>query len=697
MTAPESTRLAAIPTAGLDAWRSGRASFVEGLLPSDAVRLDPADVIALLRDRYGEVVDLALDAGAVHPDDLPADVRAKLASPVAAEPDGAWLKRANVVGINVRTVSDVWGIVPYVLTVPAIQSAIHLLPILEPGVLASMYGPISWNVDPALRSERLAALRPALDTAEQQLRAVVHLCHVMGRTVGMDVIPHTDRYAEVALANPSLYEWLERRGDRIVRHGDEVAPAVEREILRWLAAHGPAVGGAVPGSADALFRELPESARLELLFGRVADPDGRQQRRLMLVRVLHAAGLETVPATMAPPYRGIEVDPRPEARGVDAGGLEWREYRISRPTPMSRVFGPLARFHLWEAVGPGSWELDFRRPREAAWRYVIDRYADLRARIGFDWMRGDMAHVQMRPDGVARDAGDRYDLLGAIASSVRTRGVAHFAYHAESFLAPADTIGYGDEEDHLEAAGADVSLGDLQSVALDDPRFSRSFRRYLDLLETRSFAPSFTVITADKDDPRFDSFYLAGNELRLLLALLLPDMPSYMALGFEQRDVHPTPAPNEHYTKHYVFHAGDGPKATHGPYVWGSNRSLFQRLTRIRAFADELGGSLAAARVDWLRPPDATGESRLLAWRVIGDGSAGLDLVCLANLDLSDASGPFALPAPALPASATWTGLLSTGGGSPTAAPAWNGRQWIVEGLAPGEGRVYRLGHASGG
>ena len=53
--------------------------------------------------------------------------------------------------------------------------------------------------------------------------------------------------------------------------------------------------------------------------------------------------------------------------------------------------------------------------------------------------------------------------------------------------------------------------------------------------------------------PRFDQFYLTGNEIVILSLCFSPDMPSYMALGFECRDPHPVPVANEYYTKLYVF------------------------------------------------------------------------------------------------------------------------------------------------
>ena len=673
-------------------YATGATTFVVGLAPSDAVRLDAGDVLRLLRARLGDTLDMALVAaegpGPVAPSAIPAALR----SPVAERPDGGWLRRADIVGVNVRTVGDIFGVVAYALTIPAAQGAMHLLPILEPGVVASLYGPSSWQVDPAIRSAGLAAARPGLATAELQVRAVVHLLHALGRTVGMDVVPHTDRFSEMVLAQPGHFEWLERRDDRIARFGPAVVADVERWIHRWLAARGPAVGPPAPTSADVLFRDWSEADRLGALFGEPGDHDGRRERRIALIRDLHPTGLETVPATMAPPYRGIEVDPSASARIVDGLGLEWREYRIAKPEPMSRVFGPLARYALYETVAPDDWTLDFDRPREAVWQYVASRFADLRERCGFDFMRGDMAHVQMRPAGVPPVPPPAYDILGAVRDEVRLRrGVPSFAYLAETFLAPPGTMAYGDEADHLDAVGADATLGDLQSAAIDSPEFSHALRRYRDLLTTRSFAPAFTVMTADKDDPRFDRFYWAGNEARLFMALFLPDMPSYMGLGFEMRDRHDRPAPNEHYTKLYVFRRTSGPTATHGPYVWGANRALFATVTRIRQVADAWRPALAESSVTWLRPPDATGVERVVAWLIEGPER----LLAVVNLDPNRAAPGCWIPGTSVEdAPPTWRRDFSTtsedGDDGADAELRWNGRGWPLAGLAPGEARLYR-------
>jgi hypothetical protein len=296
----------------------------------------------------------------------------------------------------------------------------------------------------------------------------------------------------------------------------------------------------------------------------------------------------------------------------------------------------------------------------------------------------------MRPEGVPLQPDPYYDLLGAVKHFIQRQGEPHFGYFAESFLPPRDVMGYGEEMDHLEFSQAEATLGDLQSSVVGSPEFIQRLRYYLDLLATRACAPSFTVLTADKDDPRFDHFYLAGNEIRLFLAFFLFDMPSYMALGFESRDPHPQAAPNEHYSKLYVFHENHGPKATHGPFVWGTNAALYSSLTRLKLFADGLHPACESWRTRWLIPPDATGASKLIAWTLAGERP---EMAFVVNLDPANPMGRFALPA--LQGQPVWACAFSTVraalyGDEP---PQWNGLQQVFLGLEAGECRAYRLAY----
>jgi hypothetical protein len=393
---------------------------------------------------------------------------------------------------------------------------------------------------------------------------------------------------------------------------------------------------------------------------------------------------------MAPPYRGIEVDP--DTHYEDADGHIWRDYRITQPQSMSRVFGPLARYKLYERLDDNrNWQIDFDRPREEVWRYVCERYAEIQRRFGFDFMRGDMSHVQMRPGGVPEEINERYDLLKAVRSHIRSANDApYFGYFAETFISPRNIMAYGDEIDHLEACDAEVTLGDLQSVPVPSDDFIRRLRWYRDIAEHRPLTPSFTIMTGDKDDPRFDGFYLSGNELRLFAGLFLTDMPSYMGLGFESRDIHNSPAPNEHYTKLYVFQETEGPKATTGPYRFGRNGNLFYHLTRIRLFAEEILPDIEGAACRWLVPPDATASQKFFAWTQAGDprylfvGNAHTD-AAVENFDIPLGAG--------LGRNTRLTPVFSTAlGCSEWELRAPNdGRRVRIRRLESGEARAYRL------
>jgi hypothetical protein len=477
-----------------------------------------------------------------------------------------------------------------------------------------------------------------------------------------------------------------------VDHAENLHEEVQKSIMDFLVARGSATRDAFPQSPDVFFsRGFPEERRLRVLFGPASERERRSQRRNALVKHLHALGYEPVPATMAPPYRGLKVDPGTSY--TDSQGLVWHDYLITQPQAMSRVFGPLTRYKLYGRLDDNAdWRIDFERPRQQVWEYICNAYYDAQQRYGFDFMRGDMSHVQMRPEGVPEFIDETYDILGAVKHYIQTeKGVRHFGYFAESFLAGRNVMVYGDEVDHLEASNADATLGDLQSTSVGSPAFLQRLRWYTDLLQARSFAPSFAVITGDKDDPRFDEFYLKGNDLRLFIAYFLTDMPSYMALGFETRDIHYTPAPNEHYSKLYVFQEISGPKATSGPYVWGKNGFQFHAVTRLRLYAEGMFNRIQGRPTRWLIPPDATGENRHFAWTQ-GDGRP--DYLFVANSDTEE--GIRNLDLPPMPGDDRIERLhleLSTSSRVPEIDTRLTRghRGFRLRQLAPGEGRVYRI------
>lgn len=596
----------------LNAFQTGQLSYVPNLLPQTAVQFSVYQTLDILQKRLGtDLLRRALDPQQTIP------------SPRLGQPSGRWLRQSNMVGVNVRTIGSFWNVVNYTLTLPTCHDSIHLLPIWEPGVVGSLYGMVSWQINPEFYSVDLARFIPTLDTVDKQLKVVTNLLHALGRTVGMDVIPHTDRFSEMALIHPALFEWVHRDGHRLVDHSENVYRHVEEVIWQFMHQHGTADGSPITYSKSVFFSTqiplLSDEQRHLILFGRPGDYSGRLQRRLDLIKHLTNQGFETLPMTMAPPYRGLHIVP--DDFITDEFGQVWYQYSFNQPQQFSRVFGPLARYKFYHSLDDNrDWQLDFGRPNRAAWEYICRKVHACQQQFNFDFMRGDMAHVQLRPDGVPAIPDAYYDPLRTIKHYVQQQGTPHFGFFAETFLAPPDTMAYGDEVAHLEAIDADSTLGDLQSMVVGSAVFNEQLATYLILAETKSFAPNFTVMTADKDDPRFDEFYRTGNTFRYFVSLFLPQLPSYVGLGFDVRNQHLERGANEEYTKLYVFRISDESqtdKVTQGPFVWGQNAEQFTAIQLIRSFAEAHWADIANQPVTWLqRPAVGAGVGIALAWQL---------------------------------------------------------------------------------
>ncbi|WP_298352394.1 hypothetical protein [Runella sp.] len=606
----------------LTEYEGSHVSFIPELLPEFATKFDVFQVLDILQKRLGTETLLR----ALNPNET-------IASPLAENNDSQWLKKSNMVGVNIRTIGSFWNVVGYALTLPNFHDSIHLLPIWEPGVVGSLYGKVSWNINGEFYSWQLQQAIPWLDNVEKQLKVVVNVLHALGKTVGLDVIPHTDRFSEIVLIHPLLFEWVRRDGGQLIDHSENVWQEVEEIIWQQLHLIGTADGSWLTYAKEVLFDPdiplLSDKKRQEVLFG--FDQQQRLYRRLTLMQILVNQGYETLPMTMAPPYRGLHINP--DVSIIDERGTPWYQYEFDHPQAMSRVFGPLTRYRFYHSKNNNQeWELDFDRPNLAAWHYFTRKYHECQQQFNFDFMRGDMAHVQMRADGVPVKTNAFYDPLCAVKKYVQHHGAPHFAFYAETFIAPPDVMGYGNELDHLEAIGADATLGDLQASIVGEPIFMERFAEYDQLLRTRRFAPSFTIITADKDDPRFDEFYQTGNLVRYFIGLFLTDMPSYYSLGFEVRNRHEERDKNEKYTKLYVFQIHDDAetdKVTHGPFEWGENMQQFQDLTHLRLFAESIWKEIADQEIRWILPPDATAKNKLIAWTQANQPT----YIFVANLD----------------------------------------------------------------
>ncbi|MGL4630225.1 MAG: hypothetical protein ACRCVT_03385 [Leadbetterella sp.] len=559
-------------------YASKTASFIRGLIPEVAIQLPILEVFEILQSRFSQN---SLVKALEYTNTIP--------SPVRTSKDGSWLRHSRIVGINVRTIGNFFNIVKYLLTIGDNIDSVHILPIWEPGVVSSLYGKTSWNINTEFFSHELQAVAPALDSVEKQLKIVVNLIHLMGKTVGMDVIPHTDRFSELVFLHPQLFEWVYREGDKIIDIDSRNSLKVQEMIWEYLQIEGPTSKELELGSKEDFFGSSTEqvSRRNTILFGSKEDKNTRLHRRLGLIQACIKNGLETMPVTMAPPYRGLTLEKKNYI--LDNLGHKWYNYVFKKPEAYSRVFGPLTRYKFYESDKEQNWLFD--NPNVETWDYVANQYLECQNAYNFDYMRGDMAHVQPRKEGVPEEIGQFYDPLKYIKNHIQANGYPYFGFFAETFLQTVNTMAYGDECDHLEAIEADTTLADLQSTVVGGKDFNEYLRRYVNIASARKVTPSFTIMTADKDDPRFDVFFEQGNLLRYFMGTFFDVLPSYVSLGFECRNDHKKRGENEEYSKLYVFQIRDSiekDKFTRGPYIWGKNYSFFEEIEKLKILFDEI-------------------------------------------------------------------------------------------------------------
>ena len=135
--------------------------------------------------------------------------RAQLAEPRQRSGDPSWMTRSDFCYLSVRACAHegvAGSFIQAAKLLPAITAdAIHLAP-FHPIHFDVVYAPESPSVvDPALADPILMA---AGIGPENQLRAFIRACRLLGKAVGYDLLPHAAQFSRVALERPGLFRWI---------------------------------------------------------------------------------------------------------------------------------------------------------------------------------------------------------------------------------------------------------------------------------------------------------------------------------------------------------------------------------------------------------------------------------------------------------------------------------------------------------
>lgn len=127
-------------------------------------------------------------------------------SPVANCPNSDWMVDADFCFFNIRATgrgAEYGNFITAAKLLPVIRAnAIHLGPFTD----------YDHHVIYAVRSVKTIDRRMVHPTigigAEDQLRAFVQACHLLGKTAGFDLEPHMTQFAKPVMLHPELFRWL---------------------------------------------------------------------------------------------------------------------------------------------------------------------------------------------------------------------------------------------------------------------------------------------------------------------------------------------------------------------------------------------------------------------------------------------------------------------------------------------------------
>lgn len=643
--------------------------------PQDLLKLSFDESVKALEDRLGSEQVAAIMAGQ-SPE-----------SPVAKEPSSQWLQRAKVAAVMPRVCGTYWGIVKYALGLP--EDAIHILPFFEGGNQGNGYAKVNYRANRDFLDPDLARL--GFHTPEQQLKLVVDVLHGLGKAVGMDVTLHTDRFSELVFARPELFEWLvldpKTHRAQPVEDFNTLPARVRQTLAAKLATLGDAHGQPLPPDQLKRYSEghTTEEEAERMLFG--DGPDKRLLRRIELINTLRDAGLQPAPVIGTPPYRPVQI--KEAVQGEDGGWWPvWTVPGIEKHKFVD-IFGDLTPFKQYRTRPDGTPDLD--HPEEGNWQFVANKLAKMKQHFGFDFMRVDVAHIQIGqfPNGTGKSfpAHLPREMIAYVKGEIQRQANApYFGSFAESFY--AHTFPGVNPEEDLERKHMDTALGFMHIIPVDH-EYHTKVREWNQ--HTSPVRPANTLFTADADNPTYTHLFGPKDLQVKAFASYFLNQPSYTSIGIEQRNHGETR--HTHTTEPYI-------KRQATPYHWGESREFFNTLTNIRQAYSHLRQVIQRQALCWINTPPS---KRLLAWTYHEPHTERPTHVLVLNTDPKRPQKDLTLNVPGLANQSPSLQLkFSTQGGwldvltTPpqqlfeNAHPVHNGIAHLPD-LQPAEGRIYQV------
>jgi len=392
----------------------------------------------------------------------------RVVSPIAARTDSSWMIESDFCFLNVRAVGpepekpgnfiDAMKMLPFLRV-----NSIHLAPFFD-CMFDNVYAIDSLEkINPELVHK---GYEQAGISDEEQLKLLIDAIHILERTVGFDLEPHTSQFSRVVLINPQFFRWLEITPDRQglaggISQDEMMADAVQQKIHEKV--RGIVNEHLKKASLAAL--DLPETSNEEV-------------KRVQggIISELIASGLWTLPSHT---WGGV-------------GLPEFTRYNMKHNYPMfeyldedgenqsDQAFGMLTPIKFAEGLNINTLpsEEEPSRPWEPGIDFFASIFPHVREKYGFDFVRLD--YVDHVFDSVLEGTRD-IPLADRPTPYVLERVISRARQDFPSLGAMAERMGY--EFADYESVGFDLVLG-ADVIRVPDERFVADMLNFQDQITT---------------------------------------------------------------------------------------------------------------------------------------------------------------------------------------------------------------------
>lgn len=531
-------------------------------------------------------------------------------------PDSSWILECDICWINVRacSINGMPGsFVRAAKLLPAVTSTAVLLAPFHPTQFDLSYAPETMTITDTMLADPV--LSAAGISAENQLRAFVAACNLLGKSVGYELLPYAAQFSRIAMERPRLFRWVALDDARAgLEHADPEFPYRVEDRVRDADLVASIVATAKEDYGVSLFRRH-EGDTPDILAA-------KDKAYYSAIRLCMDHGLWPVPAHAR---NGVGI---PSFLHYDGGNdFPVFSYRDADGSDIGQdAYSVVAPFAFYDDMPTNSAPVNAIHGNQDAIDYYAHVFTYWRDSFGFDFVRYN---------AVDRIFEESLDEAGCVPASDRpSPEVVTAAIIASRDGAPgtgAVASRKGPELEQYAELGFDLTMGNEALRRIDAPLVHDSLALYDKLVASADGKPPASVCFS-VDVPESGAPRLWGSALSRVMGpermRLRHGVARFLSVGRGRRPMFETMGYQDGSTG--LYEAGLSIRGLD----WADDKAFAEGYASIERLHNRLKPFLAAARI-----AERHVEPGYAWWQIRGEGLSRL-IIAVASLETAEGLAP---------------------------------------------------------